>query len=106
MLASQSAGTFAGPHVRRRLRDEIVHHGPTPGAVRRVHVDEQPPDGRGIRHAWLRGPRDDVIGYAAFLMATDVGVGDTAMEIVSAEEGSDGALTLLVAYLDVPPGAP
>lgn len=105
MLASNLADTAIAPPPRRRLQDEIVHHGPVPGALGRVRVWTEPADARGVRRARVRGPREDVVGYVACLHATDVGVGETALEITSVDEHDDGTLTVSLVYLDAPTGA-
>lgn len=105
MFASSVSGTTVAPQTRRRLRDEILHHGPVPGAMGRIHVSEQTGARRGLRTARVNGPRDDVIGYVSYLFATDIGIGETAMQIVDVEE-IDGELTLVLVYLEDATGAP
>ena len=82
--------------LNRRVRDEIVHHHLTPGAQRRVRVSEDAPDERGVRYTRVSGSREDVLGYVAYLFATDTGVGPTAMQIAAVEEDDTSCLTLLL----------
>jgi hypothetical protein len=99
MYAASTTDTIANapaaPALRRRLRDEIVHHPLAPGAQCRVRVSQDPPDERGVRYTRVSGARDDVLGYVAYLFATDTGVGDTAMQIAAVEEDDTSTLTLL-----------
>jgi hypothetical protein len=104
MLAASTTGTttntLPAPALRRRVRDEIVHHDPAPGAQCRVQISSDAPHGRGARCTRVSGPRDDVLGYAAYLFATDTGFGETALQIEAVEEDETGALTLVLVCPD------
>ena len=106
MHAASSTDRFTStpaPILHRRVRDEIVHHHLAPGAQCRVRVTQDAPDERGVRYTRVSGSRDDVLGYVAYLFATDIGVGATAMEIAAVEEDDTSCLTLLlVCPLDCP----
>jgi hypothetical protein len=84
--------------ARRRLREQIGRRMPSPAAERRVAVSATAP----VREPFfdytrISGPRDDVLGYAAFLFATDTGWGDTALDVAAIERDDGETLTLLLA---------
>jgi hypothetical protein len=89
-------GTTEAPGIARRVREEITHHAPRPGAMRRVSFEAPAaPDGT-VDYTRLSGPRADVLDYAALLFATDSGYGATALKLVAVEQDDEERLTLLL----------
>ena len=84
----------------RALRDEIAHRGvarePRPDAARRVRVSAPLARTCYLGYTRLEGRVPDVLDYAAWLFATDPGVGDAALDLVAIEreEGEEIALLL------------
>lgn len=73
------------------LREEIARHRPAPEAGKRIRVRPQFARTCYLQQQHLSGPRDDVLGYAAYLFESD-----RTLELVAIEEDTPEKLTILL----------
>lgn len=87
--------THTDPHLQYQrtveLRDEIARHRPAPEAAQRIRVRPQFARTCYLQQQHLSGPREDVLGYAAWLFESD-----RALELVAIEEDTPERLTILL----------
>lgn len=77
------------------VRTLIAERTPRAEAVTRVRVSAPHARSAYLAYTRLAGPRDDVLDYAAYLFATDTGVGAARLDLDAVERDDGTELRLL-----------
>jgi hypothetical protein len=78
------------------LLDAIRGHAPSADAKKEVTVSAPHARSAYLSYTRLSGPREAVLGYAAYLFSEDRGHGASRLDLDAVERDENGTLTLLL----------